>query len=199
GRVLVRAVVLVDDPRAHGVAAVVIERAARARAGRGAAVVDRPWEGRTVAAVLVAEAGGRVGRARVGLTGEADRRRRALADRPVARQRRGRGDVVHVHAEGVRPVEEGPVFIDQVDGDVVVVRAVGVRVALRAGAGVRVALTVAPVDDVAGHGVGAGIGHRAEREAVRGAFVHARVAGDRDRGRDVVDGHDLRRSVSGGG
>src|SRR5205823_3880763 len=57
------AVVLVDDPRPHRVGAVVVEGALVAVAGVGGRVVGRAAEGGAVAVVLVAEAGGQIGRA----------------------------------------------------------------------------------------------------------------------------------------
>src|SRR5205085_704377 len=106
-----------------------------------------------------------------------------------AADRDRRDDVVDRHREGVRTVEEGTVLVDKVNGDAVVVRAVGVGVALGAVRAVGVARAVGPVDDVAGDGVAAGIGRGAEGEAVGRAFVDAGGAADRDRGRDVVDVH----------
>ena len=48
---------------------------------------------------------------------------------------------------------------------------------------------VAPRDTVLGHRVRARIGDRPQDQRVRSAFRHARRAGQRDRGRDIGDGH----------
>src|SRR6185369_3576354 len=60
---------------------------------------------------------------------------RALIDARVVggREADSRGDVVDVHRERIRAIQEGAVLVDQVDRHVVVVRAVGVGVALGAG------------------------------------------------------------------
>src|SRR5207342_501597 len=92
GGVAREAVVLVDDPRPDGEGAVIGERAGRARAGGGRRIVDRA-EGGAVAVVLVVEAGGRVGRRRIELVLEADRRGAALVDRAVVGQDGRRGHV----------------------------------------------------------------------------------------------------------
>ena len=85
-----------------------------------------------------------------------------------------------MHEERVRAVEEGAVLVDQVDSDVVVVRPVGVRVALRAVRAVGVTRAVAPVDDVARDRVRARIADRSQGQGVRRAFVDVGRPADRD-------------------
>src|SRR5207249_2481195 len=86
-----------------GVAAVLVVDPARDVVGRGTVgeralvrcVRARGREvGPALAVVAVGEAGGGVGRARVGLVREADRRRRGLVDRAIVAQVGRRGDVV---------------------------------------------------------------------------------------------------------
>src|SRR5205085_22162 len=119
--------------------------------------------------------------------------RRAFVDVGVAADRDRRCDVVHMDGQRIGSAGGGDVFIDQVDGGAVVVGAVGVGVRLDTVGRVGAGGAVAPVHDVAGDRVLPRVGDVAEGEAVAGALVDARVAADRDGGRDVVhmDGEGL--------
>src|SRR4029079_9993479 len=98
---------------------------------------------------------------------------RALVDAGGTRDGdRGR-HVVDGHAERVGGIGEGAVLVDQVDRDGRAAGAVGVGVGLGAVGHVGAGGAVAPVDDVAADGVGAGVGDRAQGQAVGRALVDA--------------------------
>ena len=108
--------------------------------------------------------------ARVGDRAQGQAVRAALIDAGRTADGDRRRDVVDVDRQVVGPVEVVGgvgVLVEQVDGDVVVGGAVGVGVRLDAARGVGVGAAIAPVDDLAGDGVAARVGDRAQGQAVR--------------------------------
>src|SRR5262249_52887516 len=123
----------------------------------------------------------------------------AVEDRAAGKDP-GRRDVVDDHElAGRRRVRA--VFVREIDGDRVSVRAVGVRVRLdgqAGGAGEGVVGAVAPVDGVRADRVPAGVGDGAEGQGVDRALQDAADAGQADRRRDVVDRDGLAADVEEG-
>src|SRR4029079_18042029 len=124
--------------------------------------------------------------ARIGDAAQGQAVGRALVDAGGAADADAGRHVVDRDTEGIGPVEEGAVLIDQVDGDGAVGGTIGVGVALGAVAGIGVGVAVTPVHDVAADRVTARIGDAAQGQAVGRALVDVGGAADGNRRGHVV-------------